>query len=286
MVARPTRVIVAVALFAWVAFGDTNAQSHPRRIVSLVPAVTEMIFALGAGDRVVGVSSFDRFPPEVAKAQKVGALLDPDVERIIALKPDLVVLYHSQADLRTQLARAGVPVFSYAHAGLADVFDTLRAVGARLGLAERSAALASKITQDIERIRQKTASGPRPRTLVVFGRENFALRSIFASGGVGFIHDMVTAAGGDNVFADVKRESVQATTELILARRPDVILELRADGVTPEEERKELTVWGQLQSVPAVRNQRVHLIVDPRTVVPGPRIAEGLEIIAERLHRR
>ena len=95
---------------------------------------------------------------------------------------------------------------------------------------------------------------------------------------------MVTLAGGDNVFADVKREAVQATTELILSRRPDVILELRADPLTPDEERKELAVWEQLGSVPAVRNHRVHMVVDSRTVIPGPRVVEGVETIFNRLH--
>src|SRR6185436_19044152 len=98
----------------------------PSRIVSLIPAVTEMLFALGAGPRLVGVSSFDRFPPEVAKIPKVGALLDPDLDRILSLQPDLVILYHTQSDLRKQLERAQVPAYVYSHAGLRDVTSTLR----------------------------------------------------------------------------------------------------------------------------------------------------------------
>ena len=94
---------------------------------------------------------------------------------------------------------------------------------------------------------------------------------------------MQTAAGGDNIFGDVEREAVQATTELILARRPEVIIELRADPLTPDEERKERGVWQQLASVPAVRNRRVHIIADLRTVIPGPRVAEGIEAIAARI---
>jgi len=258
----------------------------PYRIVSLVPAVTEMLFALGAGHRVVGVSSFDRFPPEVANIQKVGALLDPDLERILSLQPDLVVLYHTQSDLRKQLERAKVPAYAYSHAGLRDVTATLRSVGNRIGIAARAAKLATDIESRIDAIRRVSALGPRPRTLIVFGRENYALRGIYASGGQGFVHDMVTAAGGQNVFADMKREAVQATTELILARRPEIILELRADPIGPDEEKKELAVWRQLASVPAVANRRVHIIADPRTVIPGPRIVEGIEVIAAAIKRQ
>ena len=276
-------LLVVVAVSLTMARQDTAA---PKRVVSLIPAVTEMIFALGAGDRVVGVSSFDRFPPEVAAIPKVGALLDPDLERILSLKPELVVLYHTQVDLRRQLERAKVPVYVYGHAGLPDVTSTLRNVGARIGLASRAAALATEIEVGIDAIRKESARQPKPRTLIVFDRENYALRGIYASGGVGFVHDMATAAGADNIFADMKREAVQATTELILARRPEVIVELRGDPIGAVEEKKEIAVWNQLASVPAVANHRVHIIADPRTVIPGPRVVEGIGAIAGAIRGR
>jgi len=243
-----------------------------------------MLFALGAGDRVAAVSSFDKFPPEVEKIPRVGALLDPNLEKILSLKPDLVVVYHSQEDFRRQLDRAKIPSYIYTHAGLADVTATIRSLADRIGIGARGRELADGIESRLDGIRKRTAGLQRPRTLIVFGRDNYALRGIYASGGTGFIHDMVTLAGGDNVFADVKREAVQATTELILSRRPEVILELRADPLAPDEERREIAVWEQLGSLPAVRNHRVHMVVDSRTVIPGPRVAEGVETIFNRLH--
>ena len=192
----------------------------PRRIISLIPAVTEMLFAIGAGPQVVAVSSFDRYPPEVAKLQRVGALLDPDVERILSLRPDLVAVYASQSDLRTQLERAQIPVYVYSHAGLADVFVTLKQIGDRVGHAREAADLTRSIQSRLAAVRSRVAGRPRPRTLIIFDRETLALRGVYASGGIGFVHDMVDAAGGDNVFSDVKQQSVQATTELILTRRP------------------------------------------------------------------
>lgn len=263
-----------------------HAQDRPARIISVIPAVTEMLFALGAGDRVVGVGSFDRYPPGVEKLPRVGALIDPDLERILSLKPDLVAVYGSQVDLRRQLERANVPVFDYRHAGLADVTTTIQALGERIGNAGEARALAGRIEARLAAVRRRVDGLPRPRVLVVFGRERLALRAIYASGGVGFVHDMVAVAGGDNVFADVGREAVQATTEQILSRRPDLILELRADPLTEAEVRQEIATWSQLQGVPAVRSQRVYIISDPRTVVPGPRVAEGVEAIAAVLHPR
>ena len=257
--------------------------ARPGRIVSLVPAVTEMIFALGAGNRVAAVSSFDRFPPEVERLPRIGALLDPDVERILSLEPDLVIVYRSQDGLMKQLARASIPVYVYAHAGLSDVMRTIREVGDRIGAPREAAQLTGRMESAIGAIRAAADGRPRPRTLVVFGREAFTLRGIYASGGIGFVHDMLSAAGGDNVFADVKREAVQASTEMIIARKPEVILELRADPIAAEIEARELRTWTTLSSVPAVSAGRVSIIADPRTVIPGPRVPDGIELLARAL---
>jgi len=105
----------------------------PTRIVSLVPAVTEMLFAIGAGPQVVGVSSYDRFPAEVLTRPKVGALVDPDFERILSLRPDLVVVYGTQTDLIARLDRAHVATFKYELFGLAEITRTIRLLGDQTG---------------------------------------------------------------------------------------------------------------------------------------------------------
>ena len=264
----------------------TSPDPQIQRIISLVPAATEMLFALGAGPRVVGVSSYDSFPPEVKKLPSVGALIDPNVELILSLRPQLVVVYGSQVDLKQQLARAGIAVFDYRHTGLADVTTTIRALGARIGAHQRADELAAHVEQGLDGVRRKVANRPRPRTLLVFGRERLALRGLYASGGIGFLHDMLETAGGVNVFADVKTQAVQASTEQILARRPEIILEARAlNSAWPSGDRQaELDVWQALSSVPAVRNKRVLFLFDDRIVIPGPRVVEGTMAMAAALH--
>jgi iron complex transport system substrate-binding protein len=256
----------------------------PKRIVSLIPPMTETLFAIGAGPQVVAVGSFDNYPPEVEKLQRVGALLDPDVERILSLRPDLVVVYESQADLRAQLQRAQVPMYVYKHAGLADITTSIRDVGIRVGRAAAADELAQTIEQRIAAVRKRVAGLPRPSTLVVFEREPFTLRGIYASGGIGFIHDIVNAAGGTNAFADVKRQAVQATTELVLARRPAVIIELRAAVARGEDTRREIATWNALSTLPAVQQGRVYLFSDQRMSIPGPRVGEVVEILGKTIH--
>jgi iron complex transport system substrate-binding protein len=274
-------VIAGLALALTAASLVLYAQA--RRIVSIIPATTEMLFAMGAGDRVVAVGSYDRFPPQVQTLPRVGALLDPDVERIIALRPDLVILYETQADLRTQLERAHIPFFAYRHRGLSDISETIRTLGARVGVADDANRVAASLDRQVADVRAKVASRPRPKTLVVFGRERGTLRGLDASGGYGFLHDMVEAAGGTNVLGDINTQAVQMSTEMILARAPDVILELHY-GRGDTTSQADMKAWDVLPSVPAVRNKRVYLLQGEEFVVPGPRVGAATERLSRTLH--
>src|SRR5690348_12596841 len=154
-----------------------------------------MLFAIGDGAAVAGVSSFDHFPPEVETRVKVGGLLDPDFERILSLRPDLVVVYGSQSALMDRLSRAGIPMFPYRHAGLADITDTVRNIGARVGHKDAADMLARDIERKIADLGARTRALPKPKTLLLFDREPGTLRGMFGSGGIGFLHDMLGVAG-------------------------------------------------------------------------------------------
>ncbi len=283
MAAHKTSLALSVALLlACSPAVFAQPPAPPQRIVSLIPSVTEAIFAMGAGDRVVGVGNFDRYPPEAQTRTKVGGLINPDVERILSLKPDLVIVYGTQTDLRGQMERARIPMFLYEHSGLADITATIRAVGRRVGSERSGNELADRIDTSIADTRRRVAGKPRPRTLLVFGRDPETLRGIYASGGVGFLHDMLEAAGGANVFADVKRQSLQATSELVLTRAPDVILEIGADTASAAD--RNLHAWDVLGSVPAVRAHRINLLRGDDMMNPGPRVAQAVRRMAESLH--
>jgi len=283
MAAHKKSVIVhfSLALVALMLVGS-GAQARPQRIISIIPSVTEMLFAMGAGPRVVGVGTFDRYPAEALTRTKVGGLIDPDMESIISLKPDLVAVYETQTDLRTQMDRAKIPVFLYRHSGLSDITSTIRELGTRIGSVKESSDLAGRIEAEIADVRMRIAGRSRPRTLLVFGRDAETLRGIYASGGIGFLHDMLEAAGGVNVFADVKRQSIQTTSELAIARAPDVIVEIGAD--TSSSSGRNLRAWDAVGSIPAVRNKRIYLLRGDGMMNPGPRISQSVRRMAEVLH--
>jgi iron complex transport system substrate-binding protein len=262
-----------------------QARPPAQRIISLVPALTEILFAIGAGPQVIAVSSFDDDPPEVLKLPRVGALLDPDTERILSMRPDLVLTYGSQTDLDRQLGAAGIRTFSYRHGGLTDLAPTFEALGALTGHVEEAARLAASMKARLDSVRSRVAGRPRPRTLLVMGRTPQSLRQLHASGGIGFLHDVLTLAGGANVFADIKRQAVQASTEMLISRAPEVVLDLQySREFQPEELAKERATWQALPSIPAVRMGRVHVLLGDHFVVPGPRIAAAAEEYARAIH--
>lgn len=262
-----------------------RSQSEKARIVSLVPALTEMFYAIGAGPQVVGVGSFDQFPPEVAKLPRLGALLDPDTERILTLRPTLVGIYGSQTDLQAQLARAGIRAYVYRHGGIETIYRTMRELGTATAREPQAERLVRDLQARIATIRTRVRDRTKPKVLLVISRQPGTLREIYVSGGVGFLHEMLEIAGGRNVFADVARESAQPSQETILARAPDIVVEVHAEGMFKTSNvQNEKAVWASLSSLPAVRNNRVHVLLGQHLVVPGPRFAGGAEALARTIH--
>lgn len=262
-----------------------NSGAPVTRIISLVPALTEMLFAIGAGPQVIAVSSYDEFPPGVEALPRVGALLDPDVERILALRPDLVLTYGSQSGLEMQLARAGIRTFTYRHGGVAGVLQALRDLSAATGHAADGESKAREIQAQLDAVRAKVRPYRRPRTLLVFSRQPQSLQQMYVSGGIGFLDDILQIAGGSNVFADVRRESVQPSHETLLARAPEAIIEIHATGMMATADvRRERSLWASLASIPAVRSGRIHFLDGSYLVVPGPRMGLAAEALARALH--
>lgn len=263
-----------------------SAQAVPKRIVSLIPAVTEMLFAIGAGEQVVGVSSFDTFPPEATTRPAVGGLFDPNYETILSLQPDLVVTYGSQDELVRRLDATRIPHYSYRHGGLAQITSTIRDLGRVTGHVDQAERVAAGIEDGLDAVRKAARGRSSPKVLLVFGREDGSLRGLFVSGGVGFLNDLIVAAGGQNVMADVQREGLQLSAEQLLVRAPEVVIELRGGAEWNDERRaRELAVW-KTARIPAARSGRISILTDESLVIPGPRVVTAAKAIAGAVHRQ
>jgi iron complex transport system substrate-binding protein len=244
-----------------------------------------MLFAVGAGAQVVGISSYDDFPAETKALPRVGALLDPDTERILSLRPDLVVVYGSQTELEAQFTRAGIRVYPYRHGGIDSILRAIRDVARLTGHPADGDRVVRDVRSQLDAVRMRVRGQLRPRTMLVIGRDAGTLRGVYVSGGIGFLHEVLDIAGGDDVFGDLKREAAQPSNETMIVRAPAVIIELHPGDEPPAEAlQKERASWNLLASVPAVRTGRVHLLYGGYLLAAGPRIGRAAETLARVLH--
>ena len=264
-----------------------SAAPPPARIVSLAPSVTEVLFALGLGDRVVGVTRFCRYPPEAARLPQVGGYLDLNLEAIVSLEPDLVVLIQDHDAARARLEALGVPTLQVDQGDLDGILRSIEEIAARCGVAERGVELVAEIRGRLDAVEQRVAGLPRPRTLAVVGREagSGSLATVWVAGTETFYDDVITLAGGVNAAQASPVTYPEVSREGLLHIDPDVILDLLADlddrGVAAAAAAAD---WRQMATLRAVRGGRVHLLEHELTVVPGPRVADLVEEVAQALH--
>lgn len=245
-----------------------GASPAPHRIIALAPNLTETLFALGLGDRVVGVGAFSTWPAEAAKKPRLGGLFDANLERIVSLKPDLAVLLPSQKDLADKLRPLGIGSILVPNETLAEVERSFTVVAQRCGVPEAGERLAAEW-------RAGLAPNPlpgKPRVLVSAGRAEGRLADLLVAGPDTFYQELLDRLGAVNVFADAPVRYPKVSLEEVVARAPDVILELRYEDISPDVRRRLATDWNQLGDVPAVRSKRVHVIAGDFTVIPGPRL--------------
>jgi len=251
----------------------------PRRIVALAPSVTETLYFLGLGDRVVGVTRFSAYPPEAAQKPKVGSYVNLNPERIIGLTPDLIIGTadgNPPAVIRL-LERAGIPVFVLNPRNIRQVIESLVRVGELCGVRERALVLADGLTRRVDAIVAKTADRAKP---VVFLQVN--LKPIMAANGNTFLNDLIRLAGGVNMTRDEPVTYPRIGLEAVIRGRPEVILisSMDRDGAFEAARRQ----WLNWTLIPAVKHGRVHLVDSDLTDRPSPRIVRGLEILARYIH--
>lgn len=259
----------------------------PRRIVSMAPSITETVFSLGCGDRLVGVTDFCSFPPAAKILPKIGGYLNPNWEAIIRLQPDLVIVPAGQQDFTEKLQRFRLKSVTVDHRSVDGVFDSLEVLGQVLGVEDRAKALAQEWQQRLAQLEERWKGKPRPRVLFVIERsiEPGRLRSICAAGPDGFLDRMIAIAGGENVLRDAPVPFPMLSAEGILQLNPDVIIDSIGGMAAGKIDRATiLSGWQQVKNVAAVLNGRVYLLEEDVPLVPGPRMIELAERLAECFH--
>ena len=254
-------------------------QEKPTRIVSLAPSVTEIVFALGEGHRLVGVTELCDYPPEAASIPKVGGFLRPDLERIVALKPDLCLAAWNgdPPDAMERLKNLGLPVRSVHPDNLDAVMDAIREIGRWLGSGQKADALAHEMRDRIGRVSSLVAlAEDHPGVFFQIG-----VTPIVSVGSRTFINELITLAGGSNL-AGGPLPYPRFSREQVLALRPElIVLTSMSRGVFVDKVAGE---WREWKSLPAVERGRVFVVDSNLFDRPSPRLVEGLELLARLIH--
>jgi iron complex transport system substrate-binding protein len=254
--------------------GDTVRLAVPaRRLVSLNPVITELVFALGAGDRLVGRTESCDYPAAAARVPSVGGWLPPNVEAVAARSPDLVVLYQgpTTAVAAARLRGFGIAVLTLRTDHLADVSRITRVLGSVLGVRRAADSLASSYDAALDRLRHATASRAGPTVALVTWDQ-----PLIVLGAGSFVSEMVELAGARNVFDDISSSSVPVSLEAIVARAPRVVATVGSMSA-------ELGRRPEWLAVPAVRAHRVLTLTDPALSHPTPRAPIAIAAIRRQL---
>lgn len=256
----------------------------PERIVSLTPSATEILYGVGAFERVVAVSDYCNYPPEAAQLPRVGGWMNTNIERIAALHPDLVVVMDSQAPfIKDRLDALNLPVLVVGTRTLADVFSAIESIGRATGNERETQVLLTETRAAIEEVRANARDRERTRVLCVVDRVPGTLRDLYAATEESFLAELIQIAGGEVVAPSAASGYGQISKEAVLALDPAVIIDIvqGAEGSLGEDTE---SVWQELASVRAVRERRVYTVRDTRVVHPSQFVAQTARRFAEIIH--
>jgi len=260
----------------------------PKRIVSTAPSITELLYALGIGDRVVGVDLFSRYPADALKKPKIGDYANPNLEAIAALRPDLVIIPTNPVKLAERLGTLRLKVLEIDQESIAKLYESFRIVGQATGATGQGERLASAVRAQLEAVRARAAPLKKTRMVFVVGRTPNRLDGLIVVGQASYLNEIIALAGGENVFRDAIASYPGVSLEEVLARNPDVIVDMgeMADtiGVTDTRKREVVNLWERLNSVAAVKQHRVYAVASDIYVEPGPRVVDAAKAFLEMLH--
>ncbi len=248
-------------------------------MIAIAPSVTETLFALGLGEKIVGVSSYCNFPPEALKKEKVGGYITPSLEKIISLRPDLV-FQTADGDLKAfvnRLAGLGIPVYITNPRSLSETLKAILKIGEVTFSLPAAQTLVESMRAKLIGVREKVAGLPRLRVL-----HAMSVDPLISSGRGTFVHDLIVLAGGENIAAGAQGKHPLLSMEEVIARDPQVII--LSSMLSNEPMTAQKRWWERYREISAVRTGRIQVIQADLILRPSPRIVDGLVEVARAIH--
>ena len=279
---------IVLTMFAVLCAASSCVHAEPcARIVSLAPSVTEVLFELGLGSKIVGVTRYCRYPPEAQAIGKVGGFYDMSLENLLALKPTYVFGLRENAEIRQSASRFGVPSQEVDHTTVEGIKKSFVAIAETCGVKQRATDKLAQLEQRERAVRAQMQGFPSRKTLVIVGRmhEGNSLSGVYVSGKDGFYSGVLEILGLKNVNADMTVAIPMLSPEGLLALSPEVIMEI-VNTDDPESPAGEASPWKRYSTLPAVRSDRIFVFREDYASIPGPRYIMLVEEFARRLRTK
>ena len=262
-------VIIFITIFSSLVFSE--------RIITLAPALTEIVFALGKGDSIVGNTRFCDFPEKAGTITKVGGFMDLNIEMLINLKPDLIILYPESYE-KVKILKKRIKLLAVKHKTLNHLYETIITISKELKEIKKGELMVSNIKITLENIRKKSQNKKKWKTLLIAGRNPDQLSNMYVIGNKDFLNDILEISGGINAYTgNILYPNI--SIESVVSMNPDFIIELSAFNQHIQEE-KILKLWEKYKIITAARKNRIIIIKDSFWFRPGPRVVK----IAEKLY--
>jgi iron complex transport system substrate-binding protein len=260
----------------------------PQRIISTGPSITEILFALGLGPQVVGVTQYCNYPAEAQKIQRIGTWMTPNVEAILEARPTLVIVQKTGIHDDSRFKAMSLKTLLIQLESIEDILRSIGAVGMATGTEGRARQLVSNIQRELDLVRKQVAGRRPPKAMFIVGRSTGTLEGLIAVGRRSYISEVMEVAGGRNIFEDSVAAYPKILHEEILSRDPDVIIDMGehpdATPISEAQKQSEIALWRKYPGISAVKNNRVNIVSSDLFVHAGPRVTELARVLARLFH--
>lgn len=265
--------------------GTADISSPAQRIISLSPGITEILFALGAGDQIVGVTDFCNYPEKAKSLPKIGGLLNPNYETIITLKPDLIIHQPNKHKIKTFGEKLGIRNLPITMLSLTEIFSSIKKIGIATHREKAADLLIQSMQEKINFHRKRLAGVSQKTVLLLLGISNDSMRELYGVGPNTYLGEMLSLAGGKNILAGTQGQYPKVSKEFIIHESPEVIIEVGPkDILSMEASKKRRQGWQKFSTIRAVKNQDIHFIGSDYVLIPGPRLINIIDDFVKAIH--
>jgi iron complex transport system substrate-binding protein len=257
------------------------------KIISLAPSTTEILFSLGAGDKVIGVSEFCNYPEEAKAKPKMGGLMNPNYEAIVAAKPDLVIVFNEMLEPTNKFKSLKIETLAMEHSTVQDIFLSITRIGQCCGAKDQTKKVLKELTSKMTAIQDKYANEPHPKVLIIVGhdisQDTTKPPTNIKAAGDEYYNQMISYAGGQNAYSGGTVPFPTVSNESIISMNPEVIIDLVPADKNPIDTNVIIKQWKNLSQIEAVKKNRIYVFTEDYMTIPGPRVAMALEKLAKAI---